>query len=377
MLPTVTGGTETYARGLISGLATTPSEYEFVLFLNEESSDWDAGEGNRFERQVVPLKATSRFRRLLFEQTRLPYEIKRRRIRLLHSLGYVGPAIAPCATVVTIPDANAWSEWHRLGLARFVVARTLTRWSAQRAGAVLTLSGFGRQEVIRWIGVPPGRVKVTYPGSDLRPALVGPPLATSGGGVRRPYFIAFSSPHPHKNLDRLVEAFRIARMERGVRHELEVLGNRPPWAKGSAGNTEGVRFVGYVSESEKEQMFDGAEALIFPSLYEGLGFPLLEAMARGVPVLCSDRASLPEIGGDAPVYFDALSVPAIAEAIVRFTQDPSVKNGMIERGFRQAARFSWKTTAEKTLAVYQRVLRKDARVKMGGEEQQRVIRTSR
>jgi len=211
---------------------------------------------------------------------------------------------------------------------------------AQHADRVLVISEFVRRSAIDRLGLDPGRVVVTPLGVDLE-------QLRPGDGEREPYLLYPAKPWPHKNHARLFEAFPLLRRERP---ELRLVL--------TGGGTyerlpEGVEARGLVPRAEVVRLMQRAAALVFPSLYEGFGLPPLEAMACGCPVACSDRASLPEIVGDAARLFDPGDPAAIAAAVDDVLADPAP---WIARGLERVRHFSWDATARATDAVYAELL---------------------
>jgi glycosyltransferase involved in cell wall biosynthesis len=168
--------------------------------------------------------------------------------------------------------------------------------------------------------------------------------------------------HPRKNLERVTAAFTSLK-QRCAGARLVIVGP-PSWGahktlghvlSASQGDT-GITFTGFVSDEELRALYQGARALVFPSLYEGFGLPALEAMTYGTPVLSSNVSSLPEVVGDAGLLVDPLSTEAIVEAMYALWTDSSLRDALVSRGFRQAQRFTWERTAQRTLEVYRRLL---------------------
>ena len=169
-----------------------------------------------------------------------------------------------------------------------------------------------------------------------------------------------SAKRPHKNLARLLEALALLPADR---RPMLVVPGYPTWYEtelreraAALGVIDDVRFLAWVEAAELEALYALADCFVFPSLYEGFGLPVLEAMSRGVPVACSDRSSLPEVAGDAALLFDPESPPAIADAIERLLVDEALAARLREAGRAQAARFTWEATARGTLASYERAL---------------------
>lgn len=341
--PGVTGGGETYARGLLDGLAGVATTERFAVFVTEDAADWPIPDG--FTRVVCPTRATPQARRYAYEQLRLPGRVRTLGLDVLHSLGNVSPLRAPCRRVVTVHDLNYRAPAHAMPLVRRSVLRLMVGASIRRSDAVITVSAFVRDEISAAMPTQRAKLHVVHEAATLGGAAAA---RHEGRPVEGPYFMAFSSVSPNKNLPRLLQAFTAARNEYDVSHQLILVGHRPP----DAMDTPGVIWRGYLPDHQVEHILRHADALFFPSLYEGFGLPLLEAMTVGTAVACSNRASLPEIAGDAALYFDPLDVDEIASAMRDLGRDGALRRALIARGRERASRFSWTRAAEETLAVY-------------------------
>ena len=353
LIPGLVGGSETYAAGLLRGLATVSEGNEFVVFVNREGAHWPLPDSIRFTRVVCPVRAASRLRRYSYEQLLLSQLLDRLGVELLHSLGYVMPLRTRRPAVVSILDLNYLAVPESVPWPRRLALGFFVQQSARRADHVITISEFVRQELIRDLGISGAKITpILLAGPEGEPP--GEPPAPAGWADGGPYMIAFSSQFPHKNIPRLIRAFAIARERRGLRHRLLVVGHRPPGE--TAGERDGAIFTGFLEQPELARAWSGAEALVFPSLYEGFGLPVLEAMARDIPVLSSDRASLPEVAGDAAIYFDPDSTEDIVNKLVAVASDAPLRQELARKGRRNLERFSWAKTAAETLDVYRTVL---------------------
>jgi glycosyltransferase involved in cell wall biosynthesis len=357
LLPGVVGGTETYAAGLLHGLARSNSPDRFVVFLNRESADWPLPDDPRIRRVVCPVQAASRLARYRYEQCTLPLRARAEAVDLLHSLGYVAPLRLHCRSVVTVHDVHHLAygrlrEWPR----RLLLGR-MVRQSVRRAAAVITDSQYARDRVARAYDVPPGSIDVVWLAPN--PRLSQPPGELMADmpelGDPRPYLVAFGGVAPNKNLRRLLRAFALARDRHDLAHRLVLVGRLPDALQ--VRDTPGVVATGYLEETALAGVLRGADALIYPSLYEGFGLPVVEAMAAGIPVVCSHVAALPEVAGDAALYLDPLDVADMASKLARIAQDPALRRDLRAKGCARAAVFSWERAARETLAVYRRVLR--------------------
>jgi alpha-1,3-rhamnosyl/mannosyltransferase len=278
------------------------------------------------------------------------------------------------------------------------MARWANRLALRAARAVLAISDATRRDYIHHLGVRPDKI-VTIPlaaevggqgagdrgqGSGVRGQEAG--VRGQGSGVSRNaphalrtthyalrnthYVLYLGSNKPHKNLVRLIEAWRIVAssfqlpasgLDLNLNLSLVIAGSwdaRYPEARhrvAELGLADRVVFLGPVAEAELPALYTGAELFVFPSLYEGFGLPVLEAMACGTPVVCSNVSSLPEVAGDAACQVNPLAVDELAAAIGRVLGDAALRQQMRERGLAQAARFSWPRTAQETLAVYRQI----------------------
>jgi glycosyltransferase involved in cell wall biosynthesis len=288
---------------------------------------------------------------LLFEQVGLPLQLRRMGADLIHTPNCFLPLARPCMGVVTIHDL-AFEDFPddfsgRTGWKY----RTFTPRAARSAQRVICVSGYTAADVVRRYGVDEARVRIV-PNAPSLP--IGDAPLPDGEG---PYLLAVGDLRPKKNLLRLVEAFRRLRRE-GLEHRLVLAGvdsGEGARVREVAGG-EPVELTGYLPDEQMDALMRGADALVHPSLYEGFGLVLVEAMARGVPVLAARATALPETGGDACEYFDPLDVEDIAQAIRRVVDDRGHRGELVWRGTARAAALSWANSAALTVAVYEEML---------------------
>jgi glycosyltransferase involved in cell wall biosynthesis len=357
MLPEVVGGTESYAAGLIHGFSRVDADVRFVVYCNRESADWPLPADPRFSRAVCPVRARSRLARYWYEQRRLSAQVAADGVHLLHSLGYVAPLALPCPSVVTVHDLHYLAFGELAGWPRRVLLSYFVRRSIRGAAAVITGSRFSQGAISRAYGLPLGSIDVILyapkPRSAVREVTASPAARASA----RPYLVAFGGVSPNKNLPRLLRSFDLAR-SRGVAHDLVLLGRLPDSLRVDTG---GVVTTGYLDDGTLAATLGGADALLFPSIYEGFGLPVLEAMAAGVPVACSNVSAIPEIAGDAALYFDPSDETDMAAKIAEISGDESLRARLRAKGRSQVAAFSWERAARETLSVYQRILARGTR----------------
>ena len=367
LVPGETGGMEVAARELLPALlAAAPPSTRFTAFVNLEAADDPLGE--LVETVVVPVRATSRAQRVRGEQQHLPRLGRRAGVDLMHSLASTAPLYGRFARVVTIHDIiyKVFPEAHQsvltLGL------RVLVPLAARRSHRIIVDAHSTRDDLVRLLRVPAERIDVVPLGlgvTSLAEPASEAQLRSRLGLGDRPVALSVSAKRPHKNLARLLQALALLPIER---RPVTVIPGYPTWYEAelrdqaaALGVADDVRFLDWVEAEELEGLYALAACFVFPSLYEGFGFPVLEAMSRGVPVACSDRSSLPEVAGDAALLFDPESPRAIADAIERLLADEALAARLREAGRAQAARFTWEATARGTLASYERALAEERR----------------
>jgi glycosyltransferase involved in cell wall biosynthesis len=364
LVPGHTGGMETYARELIRGLHEVAPQIEMTAFVSREAAA-AAGEPwlELCKPVTVPVNSTSRVGWVRGEQLHLPGLAKREGVELVHSLATTGPGRGAFRRVVTVHDLiyKVHPEAH-FGLISMGMA-VLVPLSVKRATRVIAVSQSTADDVVKYLRVAPERIDVVPNGVGTPPDVPPQPeaqLRDELGAGDRPIVLCTSAKRPHKNLMRLLDALVAIPPERRpltvltgypTQHEDEL--RRHAHELGIEGD---VRIFGWVAQDVLEALYGAATCLVFPSLYEGFGLPVLEAMARGVPVASSDRSSLPEVAGDAALLFDPEDVAAITRAIERLLADEAERERLREAGRAQAARFTWRACAEATVRTYERAL---------------------
>jgi glycosyltransferase involved in cell wall biosynthesis len=365
LVPGETGGMEVAARELIPALLSqAPPETRFTAFVNREAATAGGGPwGEMLPAVTVPVNARNRVQWVLGEQTLLPRLAAREGVDLVHSLASTAPLWGRFRRVVTV---------HDLIYARFPEAhagirdkgmKVLVPQAVRRSHRVIADSQSTREDLIELLGVRSDRIDVVPLGlGGVRRAA---PLSERETRARfelgeRSVLLSLSAKRPHKNLLALIGAFARIPAER---RPLLVLPGYPTWHEAelrsraaTAGVVEDVRFLSWLSGEELEGLWALAEAFVFPSLYEGFGLPVLEAMARGVPVACSNASSLPEVAGDAALLFDPHQESAIADALERLLGEPALRESLRTRGLARVREFTWERTARLTLESYRRAL---------------------
>jgi glycosyltransferase involved in cell wall biosynthesis len=354
-------GIGTYIRNLLRQLARLDHTSEFVLLCRPDDAPALSSLGPNFR---AVLETAGNYS--VSEQLRIPIALKREGVTLFHAPHYVLPPLVGCRSVVTIHDCIHLMFPQYLPN-RFALryARTSMSLAARRATRVLTVSESSKRDIIRFFGTRADKIDVIYNAYDERFGVE--PREEDVVRVRERYqlhdeFVLYAgNVKPHKNLERLIEAFHVVR-NRGLDHlKLVMIGDEI--SKYAALRRavhrlqlhKYVRFLGYLPEETLAVMYRLAGVFVFPSLYEGFGLPPLEAMASGTPVVTSNVSSLPEVAGDAAVLVDPYNPDAIADGIYSVLTDERLRREMRHKGLARAAQFSWETSARRVREIYQEV----------------------
>jgi glycosyltransferase involved in cell wall biosynthesis len=365
LVPGETGGMEVAARELIPALVrTAPPGVRFTAFINREAATARDGPwGELLPAVTVPVNARSRPHWVLGEQALLPRLAARRGVELVHSLASTAPAFGRYRRVVTVHDLiyARFPEAHA-GI-RDLGMRLLVPLAVRRSHRVIVDSQSTAQDLVELLHTPRERIDVVPLGlGSMRRAEPAPEPAVRERlelGQRR-IALSLSAKRPHKNLSALIDALALIDAERRpllvlpgypTEHERELRERASV-----AGVAADVHFAGWLEPELIEGLWEIADVFVYPSLYEGFGLPVLEAMARGVPVACSNASSLPEVAGAAALLFEPHEVRAIAASMERLLGDRGEAERLRSRGLARAELFSWERTARATLDSYRRAL---------------------
>jgi glycosyltransferase involved in cell wall biosynthesis len=321
-------------------------------------SGWD--DGGEWRLATTNLPTGNRLVRIAWEQLAWPWHARQDRLNLMHSMAFAMPRLAPCPVVVTIYDLSFVHNPDTFPATQRRYLMAETRHSCRHAARLITISESGRQDVHTIYGVRLDRIDVVTPGvsAAYRPL----PLTEVAAFRRRQelperFFLHVGTLQPRKNIPTLLEALAILNrpdvplvLVGGQGWFYEAIYDRIR----KLGLANQVRLAGYVDDDQLPLWYNAASALVFPSLYEGFGLPIVEALACGTPVIAADTSSLPEAGGDVALYFDAHDPAALAGQLAQVLDDPVVQTRTLTAGPAHAAQFSWTRAGRKTVAVYAR-----------------------
>ncbi len=349
-------GTEAYAYFLIRALIPLASEYglRLRLYFNQPPPDDLFPQAAHVETAVIPFKR-------MWTHVRLAQELRQRPPDLFFTPAHVIPwsyRKASCATIHDLgyhhfPEAHTrrqsaylrWSTRHNCRVSQFVIADSLAT----------------KQDLIKFYAMEPKRVHVVYPGidPDLKPVTDGEVLTAVQHkfGITTPYLLYIGTLQPRKNLIRLIQAYARS----NVQHALVIAGKKgwlsqpileAVWAL-PLSIQQRILLPGFVAEEDKAALISGATALLFPSLYEGFGFPVLEGQACGIPILTANNSSLPEVAGQGALLVDPLDTTQIAAELQRIVKDEKLRADLVQHGFENVGRFTWQETAVTLLNLFQ------------------------
>jgi glycosyltransferase involved in cell wall biosynthesis len=301
------------------------------------------------DHEIWSLRAEGTALEMWWEQITLPRLLRRRAAALLHAPDSFLPLRRSCPAVLTVHDLAFQAMPEDMPGRTGWKYRTLVPRCARSAELVICPSHFTAEDVISRCGVRPERVRVIPEAPALSSSSETPPPGR--------YLLAAGDLRPKKNLPRLIEAYRQLRRD-GLEHRLILTGSDQGIGDALREMTGGepVELTGFVPDERLDALIRGADAVVVPSVYEGFGLIALEAMARGCPVVLARAGALPEVGGEAAVYFDPDDPDDLAVAIRRAVVERRERQRLAEAGRERAAQFSWEKTAQATVAVYEEVL---------------------
>ncbi|MCW5896050.1 MAG: glycosyltransferase family 4 protein [Bacteroidetes bacterium] len=272
----------------------------------------------------------------------------------------------PMPLVVTINDVGHLAGVLPIGWGYKQAAKFYYSYAAKKASHIITISEFSKQEIISRLNVPPEKVTVIHCGVDTkmfhRVSEEKTNRVLSRLHLQSPYLMISGSVRPHKNIGRVLQAFIELKKRHRIPHKLAIVGEREGFRINSElpslddDIAEDVVFTGFISDDDLIALYSGCEVFIFASIYEGFGLPPLEAMACGAPVAVSHAASLPEVVGDAGLYFDPFSVEEIVNAVNSLITDQTTRERLSVASLARAREFGWAARAEEYLEIYRQVV---------------------
>lgn len=359
-IPRLMAGAGVYTCNLIRALAAVDDENEYVVFARDGAFDDLQRERPQF--QVAHVSAGSRPLRLFWEQLLLPFQAKGRAIDVVHSPHHTAPVLTlGCRRVVTFHDLTFFILPERYPRARRLYFRSVSWTAAKVADRLICPSQVVMDDIVRLLHVSPAKVRPIAEAAapEFRPLEDKAALERFRLKYLLPehYILSVGSLEPGKNRTTLLKAFAKLRRQ-GIEHKLVVAGQRAWKYRDDLHLVEeldlkgDVIFTGYIPEEEMPALYNAADLFVFPSLYEGFGLPVLEAMACGVPVVASNVSAIPEVAGDAALLIDPRDPDLLCDSLARVLKDDRLRATLRRRGLERAAQFSWEKAARETIEVY-------------------------
>ena len=355
-------GIGTYVRNLLRHLSRIDQATEYVLLCREQDCGVAAELGENFRAVVETAPAYS-----LREQLAIPMDLRREGARLFHAPHYVLPPLTPCKSVVTIHDCiHLRFPQYLPNRAAYAYARSSLWMAAHRANRVLTVSDASKRDILKYFHLPESKIDVIHNAIDERfgqaPAEEEIARVRERYQLNDPFVLYAGNIKPHKNLERLIDAFHILRRHGFDQVKLLIIGDEISKyatlrrAVHRHKLHKHVRFFGFVPDQTLAILYRLAGVFVFPSLHEGFGLPPLEAMSSGTPVVTSNLSSLPEVVGDAALLIDPYDPQAIADAMRRVLTEPALRDDLRRRGFERVRHFSWERSVARVRQIYDEVL---------------------
>ncbi len=359
LLPSKVGGVETYTRNLVQCLTRIDGENRYSVFINEESKGIFEALAPGISVIPCPIRATRRPVRILWEQIVLPFQVRKRKIDVLLSTGLTAPVFCPATSIVVLHDLQHLNQPHNFSWLYLQFLKAIIYAGAKSAHGVITISNHVKKDIERFYGVRPENIAVSHLGVDR--ALFNTEHPTREPGVRERYglpekYVLYAAASlPHKNHARLFAALQHVRRQIPDL-KLVLIGARDRGADALVreidrlGLHDDVVLLGWLPFQDVPLIYRGCEAFVFPTLHEGFGLPVIEAMACGVPVVCSHMEPLIEVAGDAACFVDPMQPEDIARGILDTLVDDDRRADLIAKGLVRAQEFAWEKTAQHTLA---------------------------
>jgi len=364
------GGFKTYTRNLITALAGIDTENEYILYTDRPPVDRsDLPNQPNFSTRVVPgvLPVVGMPWR---EQVGLARQVSRDRLDLFHAPCLTAPLNLACPLVITVHDMiwafpEKYSQSSHWSIKREIMSlynRVVPGYAIRRASAIITVSLVSKKSIIEHLGLSADRIFVTHEAADSSFHQIK--NVNSIESMRRKYdlrsnyILALGAADPRKNIKTLIQAYGLLSQGLQEQYQLVIVWTHPFLAGeisklvDELGLIKHIRFLRQVSNDNLALLYASASLFVFPSLYEGFGLPLLEAMACGAPVIAADNSSIPEIVGDAALLFDGQDAIGVSTIMHQVLTDDTVKMRLQKDGLKRSSQFSWQKCGRETMEVY-------------------------
>lgn len=359
LIPGKSGGTETYVRSLLQSLLNIDQKNSYIIFLPEEVRDSFSHVAGRVKFVTAKNIFGNKVKRIIWEQLCLPFHVKKNNVDVLFSPGYVAPILSSCKHVVTIHDMLLKRYPAMIPMVKRLYWKIFVPLTFWRASKVIAVSEFVKNEFEYFY--PRFKEKYVVIPEAVNTDFFYPDLSSSDLKYKyklpEQFVLCVATQSPHKNIEIVLKAVHHLKMK-NVYINVVCIGNKERSTKvltyfiDSLGLNDQVSLLGYVGEKDLRQLYSTATLFVMPSLYEGFGLPVLEAMACGCPVLSSNAGSLREVGGMAAEYFSPHSVEDLAEKLQKIYCNSDIQKELRTKGYANLTRFHWDHSAQLTLDAF-------------------------
>lgn len=352
-----------YALNLLKELSKIDNKNNYLVYLNKNYDNGEIFCNPNFQKKLISTRPE------IYKHLSIPLDIiiKKREFHLFHFLYNAPSLILPCPFILTVHDLSYKHIPNMISGKDLMSITIQMHLNAKKAIKIITVSENSKKDIMEFLKIPDSKIEVIYEGVDDSFSRVNDRQKTKAVaekyGLPSKFILYVGTYLPHKNIETLLHAFHDLKRHHVVPHSLVLAGSEGRNFKKISGliseldlNHE-VKTIGFVSDEDLPFVYGLCDLFVFPSLYEGFGLPLLEAMACGVPVISSNTSCLPEIGGDAAVYFSPKNVEELSEKITTIISNQNQRNNLIDKGLRRVKLFSWNKMADNTLKVYEDVYR--------------------
>ncbi|MFA6197755.1 MAG: glycosyltransferase family 1 protein [Patescibacteria group bacterium] len=350
-----------YTYFLVKSLLATSKQNDFVLFFDSRFHKTKEFEQPNVKIRHFPFSQYKRFLPFSYSHMLISAILDREKLDIYHSPANVLPYLYRRPSVVTVHDLAIYQHPEWFPKRQKFSTSVLVPRSLQRARRIIAVSEATKNDIIRTFKVEPKKISVIYEGVNKEKSQLTAEGVAYKYDIKLPYVLYVGTIEPRKNIDRLVKAYRsvVTKHPSLAKYQLVLAGHRgwkstevfqllsdPAWH-------ERIKYLNYIPHDDKISLIAGAAVFVFPSLYEGFGLPVLEAMALGVPVITSNTSSLPEVAGTAALPVNPRSDRAIADGLVKLLKSNLLREQLSRAGLEQTKKFGWLKCARETLRVYQ------------------------
>ncbi len=369
-LKSYTGGVESYIFNTINSLVNIDKENLYYLFIGKNVSNVfePLKEIKNLKIIVYPINTHDSTLRVIWESSVLAFDLIRYRINLVHHTCNYVPWVCPVKSIVTIHDLSVFFynekyPQYRKTIKFFNYFQKAVKFSIKKAEKVIAISAFTKNELLKYFNIKEEKILIVEQSIDERKRKGNLDKSIfKKYGIAQPYFLSVSIVRPHKNYDFLIRVFNKIKQEYNIPHMLVIIGGiyfgeetflneleKSPYK-------DSIKYLGFVDNDDMSTLYTFADAFIFPSLYEGFGIPILEAMEYMIPVICSNTASLPEVGGDAVELFNPYNEEETCERLYNLITDKSLREKNIKNARRRLEFYSRKNMTSKLIEIYKEII---------------------